>query len=93
MTTVDENFNIPPEELSASLYKYMFGTNTSGVIFLIDMFQRWIYIHCNGEMYKVINSDYSQFIADNIYKMATNQEYYSCALSAFNMIFMKLSGN
>ena len=91
--TVDDYFNMSPEELSANLYEYMFGYNASGVIFLIDMYQRWIYIYSDGEMYKTIDSDYAQFITDNIYKMATNAEYYSCALSAFNMIFMKLSGN
>ena len=90
--TVDDYFNMSPEELSANLYEYMFGYNASGVIFLIDMYQRWIYIYSDGEMYKAIDSDYAQFITDNIYKMATNAEYYSCALSAFTMIQMKLTG-
>lgn len=74
-----------------SYYHSHFGTD-SGSIFLIDMANRQIYIFSDGYNYSVITNSKADIITDNIYKYASNKEYYECASSAFDQMNTLLSG-
>ena len=74
-----------------SFYNERFGTD-SGTILLIDMENRIIYIHSEGDVSKVITNAYADAITDNSYRHATNGEYYRCASDIFAQEKTLLSG-
>lgn len=79
------------EECARESYLELFGTD-SGTVFLIDMYTRYIWIHSDGEVYKTINTNYANTITDNAYKLATNKQYYNCAVKVFEQIITLLEG-
>lgn len=75
-----------------SAYRSLFGTE-SGTIFVIDMYNREIYIFSDGKIYNTITVSYAHTITDNTYKLATKGKYYECAEEAFDEIYTLLSGH
>ena len=73
------------------LYRDLFGSD-SGTIFMIDMENRNIWIQSNGAIYRTITKSYANTITDNIYKYASNGDYYTCASTAFSEILILLEG-
>ena len=76
---------------SARRYSSLFGSD-SGAVLVIDMGQRMIYIKNNGAVSKIITNAYSNTITDNIYRYASDGDYYSCASAAFSQIYTVLRG-
>ena len=72
-------------------YEEQFGSN-SAIVFLIDMDNRNIWIHSNGAIYKTITTAYADTITDNVYKYASDQEYYICSYTAFDQALTLLRG-
>lgn len=72
-------------------YHSIFGTQ-SGTLFLIDMDNRNIWIFSDGYMYSVITKGYADTITDNVYKYASNGDYYSCAYNAYSQELSLLGG-
>ena len=70
----------------------MFGHKVSGVIFLVDMSRRKLVIHTDGDIEKTVTADYADTITDNIYRMASDGDYYACASEAFSQIQTLLAG-
>lgn len=89
--TVDKNFQ-SAEEYSRSFYKEKIRTQ-SGTLFLIDMVNRKIWIHSDGQVYSTITKSYANTITDNAYKEATSGNYYDCASIVFNQINDLLVGH
>ncbi len=75
-----------------SYYSEKFGSE-SGTLFLIDMDTRYIQIHSDGAVYKVITKDRAETITDNVYGYASDQAYFYCANLAFTQIQSLLEGN
>ncbi len=90
--TTSEDTGMDPQYFAAEVYEDIFGPGESGSIFFIDMYQRRLEIHSDGEVYATINEDYAQSITDNIYRMASAGDYYSCATEAFNQMVTLLAG-
>ncbi len=88
--TIDDNY-MSTENYARSYYKDMFGT-ASGTLFLIDMDNRIIWIHSDGAVYKVITTAYANTITDNVYRYASDKEYFVCAQKAFEQILSLLKG-
>lgn len=65
----------------------------SGTLFLIDMDNREIYIFSDGAVYDTITTAYANTITDNVYRYASDQNYYLCASTAFQQIGTLLSGH
>ena len=86
------NSNDTSTENYAHNYYYEHFGNESGTMLIIDMANRYIYICSAGENYKVITKDKANIITDNIYKYASNEKYYDCAVEAFNEIKTVLDG-
>ena len=72
-------------------YQDYFGTQ-SGTMFVIDMDDREIRIHSDGEIYRVITNARASTITDNTYRYARNGQYYNCAARAFEQITAVLNG-
>lgn len=88
--TISEN-NMQTSDYASFYYKQLFGQQ-SGTIFLIDMDHRNIYIFSDGDIYKVVTNAYADTITDNVYKYASEADYYNCAMEAFSQINKLLKG-
>ena len=73
------------------LYRSYFGKE-SGMLFVIDMGRRNIWIYCDGAIYRTIDRAYANTITDNIYRYAKRGEYYDCAMNAFDQATILLKG-
>ena len=88
--SVTEN-SLSAQEYARGYYARLFGTQ-SGTLFLIDMDNRKIWIHSDGEIYKVVTNAYADTITDNVYRYASDGEYYECAKEVYQEIFALLQG-
>ncbi len=86
------NYNYLSTENYAKNYYHEHYKNDSGSIFLIDMFNREIYLFSDGNNYKVINSKKAYSITDNAYMYASNKNYFGCAKSVFRQMKTLLDG-
>lgn len=78
---------------AASLADYYIQSyNYNAVVLLIDMDTREIYIKCNGDIADMIPDDDCYTITDNVYKYATNGEYYKACLKSYEKINYILEG-
>ncbi len=68
-----------------------FGT-ASSTVFFIDMRNREIYIFSNGTIYNSVTNSKARSITDNVYKYASDGDYYSCASKAFSQIYKVAGG-
>lgn len=64
-----------------------------GVLFLIDMDNRNLYIFSDGTLYQKLGTTYADSITDNVYRKATAGEYYECASKAYSQIYTVLNGH
>ncbi len=90
--TVDDSRGMSAATLARTLYDNTFMPETSGTLFLIDMDNRELRIHSDGDVYKIINNSYANSITDNVYKMASAGDYYDCVSAAFKQIGTLLDG-
>ena len=90
--TIDSNGYNNTATYAETYYHRKLGNQTNGVLFLIDIDMRKIWIFADGEIYNTITVSKSNTITDNIYKLATNKEYYECAKKAFIQINDLLNG-
>lgn len=60
--------------------------SASGCLFLIDMGNREIYIHVDGEFRKTVSDAKCLTITDNVYRYASSREYGTCATKAFKQM-------
>lgn len=72
-------------------YHELFGQQ-SGTLFLIDMDNREIYIFSDGAVYRTITGSYADTITDNVYRYASEGDYFLCASKAFEQISSLLAG-
>ena len=89
--TTDKNSQ-SADGFARSFYKEKIGTQ-SGTLFLIDMVNRKIWIHSDGQVYSTITKSYANTITDNVYKEATAGNYYRCAYIVFGQINSLLEGH
>lgn len=92
VTNPEENtYSGDANSFARELYREYFDTS-SGVLFLIDMYNRRIEIFSDGTIYKKITIDVANTITTNIYEEATYGNYFDCADSAFKQIHYVLAG-
>lgn len=88
--TVDGD-NTSAHSKASSFYSINFGAE-SGTVFLIDMKIREIYIYSYGSNSYVITNMKSNTITDNVFRYASDGDYYLCAKEAFNQMNRLLMG-
>ena len=79
------------ESYARQFVQRRFGSR-AGVVFLIDMYHREIYVYANEAGLRLISTADARAITDNAYQMATRGEYYRCADSVFSQILTKCGG-
>lgn len=90
--TTDDAMGCTASDYQWYLYDYYYGEYSDGVAFLIDMDNRKLWMQGYGELSDKIDVDTANTITDNIYKMATNEEYGKCAMEGYRQIIMALGG-
>lgn len=88
--SVEEN-DYSTEHYAMLLNERCFG-DANGIVFLIDMENRYIWIDSMGSVRHTITDNYAQSITDNVYSYASRQEYGQCAQKAFAQIHSLLKG-
>lgn len=87
---------IAVNNLSAGSYAQMYYaslfSDESGILFLIDMDNRKIWIYCDGDIYRTVTENYADTITDNVYTYASDGNYYQCASAAFEQAAELLEG-
>lgn len=82
----------PSTESYASAFRSsQFGIESS-TVFLIDMQYRKIYIWSYGTIYEAVTDSKADSITDNVYRYASDEDYYGCASEAFSEMKTILSG-
>lgn len=89
--SISENPSYSTEDYVDDYFYDHFGYE-SGTVFIIDMDERYIQIHSNGEIYQTVTNAYANTITDNCYSYASNRDYYQCAATAFEQINSLLEG-
>ncbi len=87
----NEEYNSDAAALARSKYIEMFG-ETSGTLFLIDMYNRRIQFFSGGSMYRTLSTAKTNEITDNIYTYATAGDYYTATSKAFEQVKIVLDG-
>ncbi|MCR5740266.1 MAG: TPM domain-containing protein, partial [Lachnospiraceae bacterium] len=77
---------------SEALFYQLFDDDDNAIMLIIDMDVREISIFSDGSIHRVITDAYGYDITDNIYRYATNREYYRCASKGFEQIYTVLNG-
>lgn len=78
--------------LAENLTVEYFKNTGSGVVFLIDMDNRMIYICAQNQAYMVITDNVADTITDNVYSYASKDKFDECAIAAMSQIYTKFSG-
>lgn len=89
--TTDNNPYSDTDTFAEEYYRTMFGRDT-GVVFVIDMDKRYIFIFSDGRSYGKITKSKARTITDNTFSYAKNANYYGCALETFDQIYKVLDG-
>ena len=80
-----DNSSLSSQKIAHDYYYNLFNTD-SGTVILINMRERVVYIHSDGENYKSITDDKALSITNNIYRELKNKNYYVGAKKAFSQI-------
>ena len=88
--SVDRN-DTTTERLAENKFLEFFG-DTSGALLIIDMDNRYIQLIADGAVYKTVNKTRCNEITDNIYRYASQKDYYTCAVKAFEQVTGLLEG-
>ena len=91
MLTSDRT-DISCEGEATVLCNQLFG-NENAVVFVINMGIREIYIYAREDMCDSIDSGHARSIADNVYRYASKEDYFTCADRAFTQINSLLNGD
>ena len=90
--TVNTNPYGTADSYSRVYYTEKFSDNTDGVIFIIDMSTRYLYINSCGSLRTKLDSGKGRSITDNVFRYARNGQYFKCAQKAFEQAYTVVSG-
>ncbi len=78
-------------DIARTFYRSQIGTE-SGTLFMINMKKREICIFSDGRICQTITPGEANTITDNVYRLASKEEYFACARKAFLQIRNLLAG-
>ncbi len=92
VVTIDYDPQRDSEDYADDYLDYRFGSNVSSTILLIDMDTRNLTVWSLGDNLKKIGRSKGSVITDNIYRYASNEDYYGCCSEGISEIFAVLEG-
>ena len=78
--------------LAEGFYQRHLGNGQSGILFVINMKERFLTIVSAGEIYRTVTRSEADTITDNVYKDASRGEYFRCAFRALSQIGSVMKG-
>ena len=88
--TIDDSLGYTTEEYATALLEYIYEGG-SGIVLLIDMDNRYIYIRTdNGN--STLSVAKCNTITDNIYEYASDGDFYQCAKEGLDQIYYVMAG-
>lgn len=81
----------PTDSFAENYYEGLWG-DESGTVFVVDMYNRTLYIYSEGAIYRTVTKSYANTITDNVYTYATNEDYYTCAAEVYRQMYTLLEG-
>lgn len=83
-----------PEQAVRSKYLDIYGSNSvNGVLFFVDMKNRQLVLCGAGnDITSVVTSSKCDSIMDNVYRYASNGDYYNCAAESYREAYTLLDG-
>ena len=88
---IDENPYYNTQRYAESYSDDTFG-GSSAVVFIVDMDNRYLYLDSTGAARRRITSSYADTITDNVYKYASDVDYFSCAYETFDQVYTLMQG-
>ncbi len=82
--------SMDPEDYLETYYEDWFSED--GTVFFVEMSVRELRLENSGEVRRTITPSYSNTITDNVYRMASEGDYYGCAAEAFSECITLLDG-
>lgn len=82
--------NMDPEEFLETYYADWLSED--GTVFFVEMSVRELRLENSGSIRRIITPSYSNTITDNVYRMASEGDYYGCANEAFSQCITLLEG-
>lgn len=91
-TTADSSGYSSTEDYATSYYENIFGNGADGIIFVIDLDRREIYLVSEGKMRRTIPNSRAYAITDNVYTYASSADYFTCTDKALEQVNILLQG-
>lgn len=88
---IDENPYYNTQRYAEGYSDDTFG-GSSAVVFVVDMDNRYLYLDSTGAARGRITSSYADTITDNVYRYASDGDYYSCAYETFDQVYTLMRG-
>ncbi|MBO4217020.1 MAG: TPM domain-containing protein, partial [Clostridia bacterium] len=88
--STDDNNGYGTASYAKAAFEVIFPEG-KGILFLIDMDDRYLYIYTSDDNTKLSVSK-CETVTDNVFRYATAGDYYTCASSAFEQIYRIQSG-
>lgn len=66
--------------------------NSNGIVFVIDMQNRYLYLDSTGEAREYITMANANTITDNVYRYASEGDYGQCAVQVFEQVYNLMRG-
>ena len=90
IVTIDEDYYNDTEDYADAYIDMMFGDDNS-VVFFIDMDTRTLTLWSDGDIQRTVQS-VGTTITDNVYRYASDGNYYTTAEKAMEQVYTKLEG-
>ena len=90
IVTIDEDYYNDTEDYADAYIDMMFGDDNS-VVFFIDMDTRTLTLWSDGDLQKTLQGA-GTTITDNVYRYASDGDYYTTAEKAMEQVYTKLEG-
>ncbi len=68
-----------------------FGTENN-LVFVVDMDNRYLYLSAGGQTQYIITNSKANTITDNVYRYASNKDYYTCAVGIYSQCLRVIRG-
>ena len=92
LTSDTKNFGSNEDERLETYYTLTYSESDPGIAFIIDMYEREIYISGYGSISSKLTNADAYDITDNVYEYAHDGEYYKCIMTAMNQADTLING-
>jgi uncharacterized protein len=95
VVTTESHNSYSTESFAADYYDSVFGSYSSGTIFVIDRYLNEIFLYSDGSAHKTITDARAYSITDNTYIYATashDRDYYTCTYKTLEQVLALMEG-